>query len=204
MKKIDPFFTVIILIFSCLSTAYFAFDYHLSGIAFEKQKVHVLENQLVQLKLKNEALVLQATNFSNRRQIASLPGGKQISFDQLYQSQLSAAKKQRRPELINFITNKIINNSTDPGLLAEAYFEKAYASCQLNFKEEACLQDIETIVGQFPESKWAGESLVLLSTIYLKLKRFKEAETVFTLVKTEFSKDKDILQKISQLEKSAL
>ncbi len=203
MKKIDPFFTVIVLILFCLATSYFAFDYHLSGISFEKQKVQILENQVVQLKLKNEALVLQAANFSNRRDIASVQGGKQISFDQIYRAQLQQAKKVPTALGLSAVINKIINNSADPELLAEAYFEKTVIACQGNFKEQSCLQDIETIVSQFPESIWAAESLVLLSGIYLKLKRFQEAESVMNLVKVEFAKEKDLLLKISRLEKSA-
>lgn len=203
MKKIDPFFTVVMLILFCLSTSYFAFDYHLSGISFEKQKVQILENQLIQLKLKNEALILQAANFSNRRDIASVQNSKQISFDQIYRAQLQQAKKVPAAQGMAFVINKIISNSADPDLLAEAYFEKSVLTCRGNFKEQSCLHDIETVVSQFPESKWAAESLVLLSGIYLKLKRFKEAESVMNLVKVEFAKEKDVLVKIGLLEKSA-
>ena len=203
MKKIDPFFTVVMLVLFCLSTSYFAFDYHLSGISFEKQKVQVLENQVVQLKLKNEALILQAANFSGRRGIASVQKSKQISFDQIYQAQLQQAKKLPTAAGMSFVIDKIINNSADPELLAEAFYEKSVLTCQGNFKEQSCLQDIEIVVSQFPESKWAAESLILLSGIYLKLKRFSEAESVLNLVKVEFAKEKDVLLKISRLEKSA-
>lgn len=202
MKKIDPFFITVLLILFCLSTSFFAFDYHLSGLSFEKQKVQILENQVVQLKLKNEALTLQAANFSNRRDIASVQGAKQISFDQIYRAQLQQAIKVSNSEALTFIINKIINNSTDADLLAEAYYQKSVVTCHGNFKEQSCLQDIETVVSQFPESKWAAESLALLSGIYLKLKRYKEAESVMNLVKVEFAKEKDVLQKISRLEKS--
>ena len=86
------------------------------------------------------------------------------------------------------ITNKIISNSLNPDLLAEAYFEKANLSCQnsSSLNEQSCLEDIEIVVAQFPESKWAKESLLLLSTVYTKLRRFKEAESVMKIVKSEF------------------
>ena len=181
---------LMLLIMSCLSTAYFAFDYHLSGISFEQQKVQALQNQVKQLKLKNNALVLQTSNIGSvGRQVASLKNGKQISFDDLYLNQLKEAKINRKAETMKQITNKIIRNSLNPELLAEAYFEKAFLSCQdsNNLKEQTCLEDVEIIVAQFPESKWAGESLVLLSSVYTKLRRFKEAESVMKIVKSEFS-----------------
>ena len=87
------------------------------------------------------------------------------------------------------ITEKIIKNSVDSDLLAEAYFERASLSCQSSsntFKDETCLEDVEMIVSQFPESKWAKESLILLSSVYTKLRRFKEAESVTKIVKSEF------------------
>lgn len=175
---------------SCLVTAYFAFDYHLSGITFEQQKVRALENQVIQLKLKNEALVLQASNNESvGRHVASLKNGKQISFDDLYLNQLKEAKLNHKAEALKQITQKIINNSINPDLLAEAYFERANLSCQnsSNLKEQSCLEDVETVVSQFPESKWAKESLLLLNSVYSKLRRFKEAESVMKIVKSEFS-----------------
>lgn len=190
MKKLDPFYTLVLFIVSCLSTAFFTFDYHLSGISFEQQKVSALESQVLQLKLKNEALILQAGNSGSvGRQIASLKNGKQISFDELYLGQLKDAKLNQKTETMKQITEKIIKNSVDPELLAEAYFERASISCQSssnNFKDETCLEDVETIVSQFPESKWAKESLILLSSVYTKLRRFKEAESVTKIVKSEF------------------
>ena len=190
MKKPDPFYTLVLFIVSCLSTAFFAFDYHLSGISFEQQKVSALESQVLQLKLKNEALILQAGNSGSvGRQIASLKNGKQISFDELYLGQLKDAKLNQKTETMKQISEKIIKNSVDPELLAEAYFERASISCQSssnNFKDETCLEDVETIVSQFPESKWAKESLILLSSVYTKLRRFKEAESVTKIVESEF------------------
>lgn len=191
MKKLDPFYTLILFIVSCLSTAFFAFDYYLSGVTIEQQKVRALENQVVQLKLKNEALTLQAGGGGLvGRQIASLKNGKQISFDELYARQLQDAKLNKKTEVIKQISEKIIKNSADSDLLAEAYFERAYFSCQSSsnsFKDENCLEDVETIVSQFPESKWAKESLILLSSVYTKLRRFKEAESVTKIVKSEFA-----------------
>ena len=191
MKKLDPFYMLILFIVSCLSTAYFAFDYHLSGITFEKQKVRALEDQVVQLQLKNEALLLQADGSGLLgRQIASLKNGKQISFDELYASQLEDAKLSQKTEVMKQVTEKIINNSANSELLAQAYFERASLSCQSSsnsFKDETCLEDVETTVSQFPESKWAKESLILLSSVYTKLRRFKEAESVIKIVKSEFA-----------------
>ncbi len=185
--RVDSFFILIVLLVSGLSSAYLAFDYHLSGVDFEQQKVQALQNQVLQLKLKNEALILQASTTSSfQRQIASVKSNKYISLDGLYRDQLHQAKTEKKMALIKEITQKIIGNSVDADLLAEAYFEKAYLSCRVNFKDNVCLDDVEIIVSQFPETKWARESLTLLSDVYSKLKRFKEADSVMKIVKSEF------------------
>lgn len=210
MQRFDPFFTLVLFIFSTLIIAYFAFDYHLSGITTEKQKVSTLENKIQKLQLSNEALKLQLCSDSATvgnsagRNIASLLGKKEISFDELYKSQLQTAVRSQSVKDILALTQKILTTSANADLLAWTLYEQSQVSCQLKPNEEHCFSDIETLVVQFPESKWAGESLVNLSKIYMKLKKFSEAASVIKIVKSEFPKAHDLARRINEIEKNKL
>ncbi len=207
MQRTDPFFIVIIFLFSTLLSAFFAFDFHLSGVELERQKVAALENKVKELEVTNESLKLQIADNTGlskgSRRLASV-SIKEILFDDLYKNQLKSAVAKRTVAEILLVTKKIISGSTDANLLAEAMYEKSVVSCQLAPNDEQCLSDIESLVTQFPESQWAGESLVILSQIYTKLKRFPEAESVLRIVKTNFSNDRAIIQKINKSEKKKL
>ncbi|OFZ32022.1 MAG: hypothetical protein A2622_12380 [Bdellovibrionales bacterium RIFCSPHIGHO2_01_FULL_40_29] len=204
MKKVDLFFVMVMFLFTGLATSYFAFDYHLSGVELEKQKTKALETQLVQMKLQNEALEIRLGQSAPSRQIASIQNStKEISFDSFYRTQLQKAKNQQKAESILKVTKKILETSADTELLGEAYFEQALAHCHLTFKEDLCLIDIENVVSQFPESKWAGESLILLSSVYTKLKRFKEADSILQIVRAEFADEKSVMDKLELVRKKS-
>ena len=209
MQRVDPFFTLVMFLFCILCSSYFAFDYHLSGITFEKQKVQVLERKISELKIANESIRLQseqalASEKGSSRQIASLQLRKEISFDDLYKNQLHEAILNKNAETILMSAQKILNTSADSELLAEAMFQKSMVYCHLKLKESLCFSEIENLVSQFPESKWAGESLVELSEFYRNLKRFSEAESVIHIVRTEFAHDKSVLSRLSKVEKKKL
>ena len=209
MQRVDPFFTLVMFLFCILCSSYFAFDYHLSGITFQQQKVRALERKIAELKIANESILLRSeqpptARSEKSRQIASLQLRKKISFDDLYKSQLQAAVVGKNAETILLTSQKIMNTSADSELLAEAMFQKSMVFCHLKQKESLCFSEIENLVTQFPDSKWAGESLVELSEIYTHLKRFSEAESVISIVRAEFSHDKVVLSRLNKIEKKKL
>lgn len=200
MRKVDLFFVVILILFCGLVTSYISFDYHLSGVAFEKSKNKILEHQVSQLNLVVESLKADGPQ---SRGIASVGPSKTISLDGFYKEQLNSARAEKNSKKVLEISQKIIINSIDSELLAHAYFSKAEISCATYLiKENSCLADIEILVNQFPDSVWAGEALIVLSTVYTKQKRYKEATSLIRIVKDEFSNDKHLLSKADQLEKS--
>lgn len=202
MRKVDSFFVLILVLFFGLATAYISFDYHLSGVSFEKSKNETLQRQLSQLNLVVESLQAQA---SPNRGIASVGPTKMITLDGLYKEQLTAARVSKDSKKVTALSEKIIGSSLDPDLLAQAYFLKAELSCATYLiKENTCLSEIETLISQFPESVWAGEGLLVLSAIYSKQKRYKEANSLLKIVKAEFQNQKSLLVKASQLEKTML
>lgn len=202
MRKVDSFFILILVLFFGLATAYVSFDYHLSGVAFEKSKNEILQHQLSQLNLVVESLQAQA---SPGRGIASIGPAKTIALDGLFKEQLTAARASKDSQKVLALTEKIISSSLDPELLAQAYFLKAELSCATYLiKENSCLSEIEVLISQFPESTWAGEGLFVLSAVYSKQKRYKEANSLLKIIKTEFPGQKSLLVKANQLEKTML
>ncbi len=213
MQRADPFFTLILFLFSTLVISFFAFDFHLSGLDVEKQKVTSLSHRLLEQQIINEALKLEVNSLAHNtapvgiRNIASLTNvdaKKEISLDRLYRAQLERALQLTRSEEILSLTKKILNSSADQDLLAQALFARSHLSCDLVYKENECFADVENLIQQFPESRWAGESLVKLSQMYLKQKKYKEAESVIKIVKVEFSKDLELIKRIHRVEKQKL
>lgn len=204
MRKVDLFFVVALILFCGLITSYMAFDYHLSGITLEQNKNKILEHKISQLNLVIESL--QAKNNGTGRSIASIgPNGKTISLDSFYKEQMAAARAQKDATRVLSVAQKIIASSADTDLLAQAYFYKSEISCATYvIKENSCLADVEVLVGQFPESVWAGEALIVLSSVYTKQKRYKEANSLLKIVKNEFSSDKKLMSKADQLQKTML
>ncbi|MBC7466940.1 MAG: hypothetical protein H7256_13205 [Bdellovibrio sp.] len=203
MRKVDTFFVVIMLLFCGLGTSYMAFDYHFSGVQIEKSKNVVLEKQVKELNLVITSL--EEKSNPSKRGIASVAAAKSISLDGFYKEQIREARAAKDASKVNEIAQKIISSSIDPELLAEAYFGKAEISCATYLiKENSCLADIEILVSQFPESVWAGEGLIVLSTVYSKQKRYKEANSLIQIVKNEFASQKKLIVKADQLEKSML
>ena len=209
MQRVDPFFILILFIFSTLLSGYFAFDFHLSGVAIEKQKVYALESKIQKLQLSNEALQLMHANFESEknltsRKVASIQSKKEISLDEIYKSQLQSAVHDQDVKEILSVTKKISQSSADNHLLAQALYENSRVWCQFKLNEEQCFTETETLISQFPESKWAGEALLNLYEIYMKLRKYPEAAAVIKTAKLEFSKESHILQRISELEKKKL
>ncbi|MFZ3229291.1 MAG: hypothetical protein WA160_03725 [Pseudobdellovibrio sp.] len=200
MKKVDLFFVVILFLVSALAVTFISFDYHLSGIAFEKNKNKILEQKISKLNLIIEAYETKENPV--KRGLASIGSVKAISMDELYIEQLKTIRVEKNKKISGALVQKIIANSINPEILAQAYYVKAEINCATYLtKENSCLSDIEIIIGQFPESEWAGDGLILLSEVYAKQRRFKEASSVLKIVRTEFPKQQRLIVKANQLEK---
>jgi len=200
MKKIDPFFVVVFSLFCGLATAYISFDYHLSGIKTEQAKTQALQRKVNELAVQLASV--EHNSSTQKRGIASVAPVKDISLDGLYKEQMRLAREEKDSAKVMRAAQKIIEGSSNPQLLPEAYFRKAEITCATFVaKENSCLADIEVLVGQFPESPWTGEALVILSSVYTKQKRYKEASSLIEIVKSEFANQKQLVSKASQLEK---
>lgn len=200
MRKVDSFFVVVLSLFCGLAMSYMAFDYHFSGVSLEKAKATALEKKVKELNLVITSL--EEKSNTSKRGIASV-STKAISLDGFYKEQIRSARSAKDARKVSEFAQKIIAGSVDPELLAEAYFGKAEISCATYLvKENSCLDDIEILISQFPDTVWAGEGLIVLSSVYSKQKRYKEAGSLIAIVKNEFADKKNLIAKANQVEKS--
>ncbi len=89
----------------------------------------------------------------------------------------------------------------DRTVLAEGLFKEASSQCGQLGKNISCLEKIDAVVTQFPESKWAGQSLVLLTGIYIKQKKYEQAAELVKIVRNEFKDEPEVLKKLKEIEK---
>ena len=57
---------------------------------------------------------------------------------------------------------------------------------------------------QFPESKWAGKTLVVLTDRYIKEKRYEQAADLVQIVRNEFKSEPEVQALLREMEKSQL
>ena len=174
MKKVDSFFILIAGIVLSLSYVYV---YSLSSLDY-------FETNLV-LKDKYERN-LKLISLNNELK------------------QLKSVKKREPATIRADIKNSDFDHLLEPAQLAKQLYFVAKDSCTDVQKEMQCLADIDILVTQFPESIWAGESLVLLSQVYYRNKRFEQVQDLLAILKVEFSSFSTIQAKINFLEKQVL
>jgi len=94
--------------------------------------------------------------------------------------------------------------SVDANEVARSYFSKAKEYCYQPSKEVDCVTTIDTVITQFPESVWAGESLLLLTDLYRRTNRKDQIEDIVKILKTDFKEFKSVQVKVDYLEKQTL
>ena len=89
----------------------------------------------------------------------------------------------------------------DRNVLAEGLYKEARTECDQLKKNLSCLERIDAVVTQFPESKWAGQSLILLTGIYIKEKKYEQAADLVKIVRSEFKDEPEVLWNLKEIEK---
>lgn len=92
----------------------------------------------------------------------------------------------------------------DRGKLAEGLYQEVVEQCIKRKKDLPCLDKIDAIVTQFPESKWAGKSLVVLTGRYIKEKRNEQAADLVKIVRQEFKNEAEVQKLLQEVEKTQL
>lgn len=96
------------------------------------------------------------------------------------------------------------NVVVDPSKIAENLYKEVVEQCIKRKKDLICLDKVDSVLTQFPESKWAGKTLVVLTDRYIKEKRFEQAADLVQIVRKEFKSDPEVQSLLAQMEKSQL
>jgi hypothetical protein len=180
MKRIDSFFLLNIFLVGVLSYTYFFASKSLDYFETNPKLKARFERQK-ELKLLNDEIAeLNKKNKQIERSMASI-----------------------RPVEAE-VVQSISHASSDVNDLARKYYAKAKESCYQPKKEAECMSSIDTLVSQFPESVWAGESLLLLTELYYRNNRNSQIQDVIKILKTEFKQYKSVQLKVDYLEKQLL
>lgn len=201
MKKELTYLLLFVFLFSALAINYSAFHFYFNGSDINQKYSKNLEKKVkrLELALKNKA---QGHVSEGQRGLASI-SQKEISLNEIYIENLKNLKNSRNvtEDQLRSLSQKILQSSPKSETLAESYYLIADLNCNKLKKEDECLEQIETLVSQFPESSWTGRGLFLLGQLYLKMNRSAEASAVMTVIKNEFAKDQDLVQQVKSVEK---
>lgn len=91
-----------------------------------------------------------------------------------------------------------------PEKIAEKLYKEVVEQCINRKKDLLCLDKVDSILTQFPESKWAGKTLVVLTSRYVKEKRYEQAADLVKIVRGEFKSEPEVQALLKDVEKSQL
>jgi TolA-binding protein len=179
MNKVDPFFILIIVLVSGLAVTYKSAQYDLSGLKFQMLMNAQLKNKIKRLELVQKELEIAAQKNDRAQDVE--------------ERSLASVPSEGEKEVI-----------LDPAKLAEKMYHEAKTQCLKSKKNTNCLNQIEAVVTQFPGSKWAAESMILLAHVYIEEKRGDQAKELLKVVRVEFKKNRDIQKKLNLIENGQL
>lgn len=167
-------------------------------LTVEKER---LDQKNKELTAKLEHLENQEHTHAEKRTVASVGSSVDLSNFYFVQADESLAKKE--PQKALEFLDKIKEAAPDAETLAKAQYKQIKILCDKKLEAE-CIQEIDTIVSQFPETKWAGESLLLLSRLYYDLNKHNEARQILEIVKKDFKKHSDLKLELEKPSKKKL
>lgn len=175
-------------------------------------KVDKLEIELLKKKNKELEAELQ-TAFQSKRKTASIGpnesnvnySGTEIKADlsSFYFLQFENYKKNAQKKQALDVLQKIKDNVVDPDKVAQAFYEKIDMTCSEKLETE-CLQEIDALLTQFPDSKWSAKGLLLLSHFYFKQNRQEEARSLIRIIKNDFKSYDELNTDIEKISKRKL
>lgn len=84
---------------------------------------------------------------------------------------------------------------------AQDLFSKIKKTCLMDISSSYCLNQIEAMVTQFPDTIWAGESMLILIESYQANQETRKSVELIKILKDRFSEHKIIQSKIDFFEK---
>jgi hypothetical protein len=176
-RKPDGFIITIITLVCLLGSIYYIAGSSFDNFENNKNLQARLERQKKLTSLMKKLDSLAKSNEGQSREPASI------------------SDKEKGPEFV-------IDSQLQADKISQIFYEEAKTRCYEPNKEIECLNTIDKIVTQFPDSVWAGESLLILSDFYYRTHRTAEAREVVYILKNEFKNVKSIQDKVTIVERA--
>ena len=186
MKRSYQYLIMCLCLFFALSSFYICFDIYISGSEFDKRKIEFLSKKLELKELEVQYVKAQTVGESQQtRGIASVPQT-DIETSKYYFTQIKTLKKNKNPTEALRIAELIKNTSSDANTLARAEYEKMSLQCRDYKMNSECIQSVDYLISQFPDTEWTGYSLVWLAKTYKKARRQSDFKEIVSLLKNDF------------------
>ena len=171
MKRSYQYLIMCLCLFFALSSFYICFDIYISGSEFDKRKIEFLSKKLELKELEVQYAKTQTTGEKYiARGVASIPQA-DIATSKYYFTQIKTLKQNKNPAEALRIAELIKSTSSDADTLARAEYEKMALQCRDYKMNAECIQSVDYLISQFPDTEWTGYSLVWLAKTYKKARR---------------------------------
>lgn len=84
---------------------------------------------------------------------------------------------------------------------AEQHFAKLKMECDQKDVSPVCLDQIDLMISQYPETLWAAESMVVLADIYTKTNESRRAVDLLKVLRARFAGYPTVQAKVNYIEK---
>lgn len=178
-----------------LSSFYICFDIYIEGSEIDKKRIQFLSQALEQKKLEIQLAELSATQV-NSRGIASVDSDVQkslskikhrdVDLSEFYFMRIAELKQKKKFKEALAMVEKIKKSTANDEYLARADYESIALQCSNLRLSEACIDTLDNMVLQYPESNWTGKGLQWLSKSYSLLNRKEDSRKIDGIIKSDF------------------
>jgi tetratricopeptide (TPR) repeat protein len=168
----------------------------MEGSEFDKRRIVFLTQALEEKKLE-----IQMAGYlkpeAPTRAIASVDPEASVALKKMkhkdsdlsdfYFLRIADLKREKKYKEALVMVEKIKNSTADEEHLAHADYEYIAIQCAQLRLSEACIDTLDQMVLQYPESKWTGHGLIWLSKTYINLNRKDDAKKIEAILKSDFA-----------------
>lgn len=182
-----------------LSSFYICFDIYIEGSEFDKKRIQFLSQSLEQKKLEMQLAQLSGQNgsqLSGARGLASVEADaqkalgklrhKDVDLSEFYFMRIADLKQKKKYKEALAMVEMIKKSTANDDHLARADYETIALQCSNLKLSDVCIDTLDNMVLQYPESRWTGRGLRWLSKSYSALNRKEDSRKIEGIIKSDF------------------
>lgn len=168
----------------------------MEGSEFDKKKIQFLSQSLEQKKLEIQLAQLDGGYPSKSRNVASVEidaqkalaklKHKDVDLSEFYFMRIAELKQKKKYQEALAMVEKIKKSTANEDYLARADYETIALQCPTAKLAEVCIDALDNMVLQYPDSYWTGRGLQWLSKTYSALNRKEDSRKIDGIIKSDF------------------